>query len=222
MSGDALAKLLDHTLLAPTASRAQVFALCDEVVAHGFATACIAPRWVPEAVAYAAGGASICTVIGFPSGAHATRIKAAEAAQAVADGAAELDMVLALGPALQRDDAATRADIGAVIDAAEGRPVKVIMESAVVQGDDLRWACEIAAELGAAFVKTSTGFGPGGATLEAVALMRQTVGDRCGVKASGGIRDRAAALAMLEAGATRLGTSASLAILADTRNTAHD
>jgi deoxyribose-phosphate aldolase len=209
-----LARLIDHTLLSPVATAADIDRLCGEARGRTVFSVCVNPCWVAHAKRALAGSeVAVCTVIGFPLGATATRSKAQEAALALTEGADELDMVINLGWLLDRRDAQVRDDIAAVVDAGAGRVVKVILEVAHLQLDELRRACELAVEGGASFVKTSTGFGPGGATTEAVAAMRAAVGPELGVKASGGIRDTATALAMLEAGANRLGASATLAIL---------
>ena len=208
-----LAAIIDHTLLRPTATRAQVEALCAEAREHRFASVCVNPSRVPLARACLQGQVPVCTVIGFPLGANRPTIKVAEAAQAVADGADELDVVIDLGSLKDGDHAAVRSDLQGVVTAAEGRLVKVILEVALLDAAEIELACRLAVDAGARFVKTSTGFGPGGATVDAVARMRRTVGPTLGVKASGGISDAATARAMIAAGATRLGASASLAIL---------
>ncbi len=209
-----LAASIDHTLLRPAATRKEVEALCAEAREHHFASVCIHPVRVALARACLTGQVPVCTVIGFPLGADLARSKAAAARLAVADGADELDVVIALG--LLRDGADTDvvADLAGVVAAAEGRLVKVILETALLTPEEIDRACALAVAAGARYVKTSTGFGPGGATVEAVRRMRAAVGPSIGVKASGGIGDAATARAMLAAGATRLGASASLKILA--------
>lgn len=208
-----LAARIDHTLLRPGATRAQVEALCAEARAHGFASVCVNPSRVALARGCLQGQVPVCTVVGFPLGANRSTVKAAEARLAALEGADELDVVLALGAFKDGDDVGVLADLRAVVDAAEGRLVKVILEVALLSLDEVDRACGLAVAAGAGFVKTSTGFGPGGATVEAVARMRAAVGPAIGVKASGGVGDAATARAMLAAGATRLGASASLAIL---------
>ena len=212
-----VAAMIDHTLLAPEATRADIETLCGDATRLGVGAVCVSSRWV-GAAATALRGSSIpvASVIGFPSGAHRPEVKAHEARLAVADGAEELDMVVPLGPVLDGDWVVVGTDIGAVRDAAPAPLVlKVIIESALLDGERLEHVCRVAVDAGADFVKTSTGFHPaGGCTVEAVARMRAAVGPDVGVKASGGIRDAATALAMIEAGATRLGASASAAILA--------
>jgi deoxyribose-phosphate aldolase len=211
-----LARMIDHTLLAPTATAADVDALCREASELGVAAVCVSPARLPVPAGALAEGIAVCTVVGFPSGAHRTPVKAAEAAQAVADGAGEVDMVIDLGAATAGRWSDVEADIAAVrAEVPTGSVLKVIIESAALGTEDaIEAACRAAEAAGADFVKTSTGFHPaGGASVEAVATMARTVGGRLGVKASGGIRDAATALAMVEAGATRLGCSASRAIL---------
>ena len=187
--------------------------LCAEALSHGFAGVCVNPLFVPRCRdALHASAVRVVTVIGFPLGAGLTRIKVLEAELAVADGAAELDMVMRLGAALSGDWPAVQADVHAVVEAAQGRAVKLILETAVLDDAQKARACEIALGAGAAFVKTSTGYGPGGASEHDVRLLRAAVGDRLGVKASGGIRTAAQARALLAAGADRLGTSAGVLI----------
>jgi len=210
-----LAALVDHTLLKPEATAADVAALCAEGAELGVAAVCVAPRWVAHAVAHAA-GLPVASVVGFPSGAHRSEVKAREAALAREDGAAELDVVLDLGAALGGDWGAVERDLRAVREAAP-RPavLKVIVESALLDGAQLAAACRAAEAAGADLVKTSTGLHPaGGATVEAVRALAAAVGGRLGVKASGGIRTHEQALAMVAAGATRLGLSATRAVLA--------
>ena len=214
LSRDELAGLIDHTLLKPEATPEQIRELCAEARAHGFASVCVNPSYVPMAVAeLSEGQTAVSTVVGFPLGANHTAVKAAEARQAVADGATELDMVMAIGRLKGGEAAYVEADIAAVVGAARGGLVKVILETSLLEPAEIELACRLVMAAGAAFVKTSTGFGPGGATLEAVALMRRVVGDKLGVKAAGGVRDAVAARELIQAGASRLGTSASLAIL---------
>lgn len=210
-----LASIIDHTVLKANATREQVERLCDEAAEHGFASVCVNSCWVAAAAERLADSpVKVCTVIGFPLGAMSTAGKAAEATCAVADGADELDMVINVGWLLAGEDDAVRADIAAVVEAARGRCVKVILETCLLTPEQIVRACELSVEAGATFVKTSTGFSTGGATVEDVALMRKTVGDRCKVKASGGIHNAAEAQAMVDAGADRIGTSSGLAIVA--------
>jgi deoxyribose-phosphate aldolase len=209
-----LAAMIDHTLLRPEATAEDVIALCQEATDLGVAAVCVSPSHLPITEGLGV-GIDICTVIGFPSGAHQPTVKAHEAEVAIEAGATEIDMVINLGLAVAGHWEAVREDIAAVRAAApDSVLLKVILESAVLSEDEIVAACEAAAAAGADYVKTSTGFHPsGGASVSAVRLMADTVGVRLGVKASGGIRDTATALAMVEAGATRLGCSASRAIL---------
>ncbi len=209
---ETLARTVDHTLLKPEATSAQVEALAAEAAELGAFSICVSPSRLPVAVA---DGLVVCTVVGFPSGAHESEVKAAEAALAVTRGATEVDMVVDLGSALAGDWGAVEADVAAVRAACGPALLKVIIESAALTAEQVAEACRRSEAGGAQYVKTSTGFHPsGGASVGAVRLMRETVGDRLGVKASGGIRDTAAALAMLDAGATRLGLSGTRAVLA--------
>ncbi|WP_026460316.1 deoxyribose-phosphate aldolase [Schaalia suimastitidis] len=206
-----VAAMIDHTLLAPEATAEQVAALVAEGRELGTFSVCVSPNMLPVSVP---AGLKVACVAGFPSGAHKSSVKAAEAAQAVADGVDEVDMVINLALAKQGDWAGVEADIRAVREACRGALLKVIIESAALTDEEIVAACRASEAAGADFVKTSTGFHKaGGASTHAVALMRATVGDRLGVKASGGIRDAETALAMIEAGANRLGLSASRQIL---------
>ena len=208
-----LAALIDHTLLKPGTTRAQVEALCDEARTHGFASVCVPPTHVAHATICLMGQVRTCTVIGFPLGANLAAVKVSEACLAVADGADELDVVIHLGALKDGDAQAVLRDLASVVVVAEGRVVKAILETALLTDDEIDLACAVAVDAGVKFVKTSTGFGPGGATVEAVARMRRAVGPGLGVKASGGVSDAATARAMLAAGADRLGSSRSVAIL---------
>jgi deoxyribose-phosphate aldolase len=213
-----LAALVDHTLLKPEATHADVTALVAEAAELGVYAVCVSPSMVPVAVEAGAGRVRVAAVAGFPSGKHVSEVKSQEAAAAVASGATEIDMVIDVGAALAGDLDAVRSDIEAVRAAVAGTVLKVIVESAVLldraDGRTLADVCRAAEAAGADFVKTSTGFHPaGGASVRAVALMTETVGGRLGVKASGGIRTTADALAMLDAGATRLGLSGTRAVL---------
>lgn len=213
-----LAALVDHTLLKPEATPTDVAALVAEAAELGVYAVCVSPSMVQVAIEAGAGLVRVAAVAGFPSGKHLAAVKAREAAAAVESGATEIDMVIDVGAALAGDFAAVRSDIEAVRAATVGTVLKVIVESAVLLGQadgrTLADVCRIAEVAGADFVKTSTGFHPaGGASVRAVALMAETVGGRLGVKASGGIRSTADALAMLDAGATRLGLSGTRAVL---------
>lgn len=212
-TGRTLAPLIDQTLLRADARREQVLRLCREARHYGFAAVCVLPRHLALAASSLAGSpVKAATVVGFPLGANTTEAKAFEAAAAAGAGAAELDMVLAVGALKDGDDAYIKEDILAVVRAAAGRTVKVILETALLTDDEKIRACRIALATGAHFVKTSTGLA-GGATEADVRLLRREVGARMGVKASGGIRTAQDALAMVRAGATRIGTSAGVAIV---------
>lgn len=211
-----LAGMIDHTILKANATQDQVERLCDEAARYGFASVCVNSCWVSLAARLLSNtSVKVCTVIGFPLGAMSTAGKSAEAAFAVADGADELDMVINVGWLLAGDDDAVRDDIAAVVEAARGRCVKVIIETCLLTDEQIVRACELSVQAGASFVKTSTGFSTGGATVEDVALMRRTVGDRCKVKASGGIHNASEAQAMVDAGANRIGTSSGIAIVSE-------
>ena len=206
-----VAKLIDHTLLKPEATSDQVKALIAEAAKLGTYSICISPSQLPVEVP---DGLHIATVVGFPSGAVKAEVKAAEAARAVADGAEEVDMVINIAFAKEHRFDDLEAEIKTVRDAIPGKILKVIIESAALTDEEIIAACKASESAGADFVKTSTGFHPaGGASAHAVKLMRETVGDRLGVKASGGIRDAAAAEEMIAAGASRLGLSSSGAVL---------
>lgn len=207
-----IARYIDHTLLAPEATAQDVAALIAEASELGCYSACVSPSQLPVSVP---AGLHLAVVCGFPSGAHHSSVKAAEARLAVAQGAHEVDMVINIGAARAGDYPLVERDIAAVREACTGALLKVILETAALSDEAIRRVCGCAENAGADFVKTSTGFHPaGGATTHAVSLMRETVGNRLGVKASGGIRTAADALAMIDAGATRLGCSATRAILA--------
>jgi deoxyribose-phosphate aldolase len=204
---------IDHTNLKPEATTAAIRRLCQEARDYGCYSVCVNSCYVGLCHALLLGSpAKVCSVVGFPLGAMATQSKAAEAAQAVVDGADEIDMVINVGALKERNIDYVRQDIQAVVDAAGSAPVKVILETCLLDDAEKVLGCQLAEAAGAAFVKTSTGFSSGGATVEDVGLMRRTVGTRLGVKASGGIRDLATARRMIEAGANRLGASASVQI----------
>jgi deoxyribose-phosphate aldolase len=212
LSRAALARYVDHTLLAPTASIDDVRAILTEAQDLGTYSICVSPSMLP--LPWPTGDVLVATVCGFPSGKHTPETKAFEAAQSVASGADEVDMVIDVGRLKAGDAAHTAAEIKAVRDAVPGSVLKVIIESAALTDEEIVAACRAAEASGADFVKTSTGFHPaGGASDHAVALMAATVGGRLGVKASGGIRTHEAALAMIAAGATRLGLSGTRAVL---------
>jgi deoxyribose-phosphate aldolase len=211
---DAVRGLIDHAILKPELTRADVDAQLDEAAAHRVFSVCVRPSDVAHAVERLTGtGVGVGTVIGFPHGTTSTAAKVAESLQALADGAFELDMVQNIGAAKSGDWQRVEQDVRAVVDAAGDTVVKVILETAFLSDDEIVAASRAAQTAGAAFVKTSTGFAGGGATAEHIALMRRTVGADTGVKASGGVRGLDTLLEMVEAGANRIGTSASARIL---------
>lgn len=208
--------LIDHTILKATATRADIERLCDEAIEHNFASVCVNTCWVPLCAERLANSeVKVCCVVGFPLGAMATDPKAYEARWAVDNGADEVDMVLNVGWLLAGEDDAVRADIAAVVEAAQGRCVKVILETCYLNDEQIERACQLSVEAHATFVKTSTGFGTGGATEHDVALMAKAVNGQAKVKASGGIHTAQEAAAMVEAGADRIGTSSGIAIVAE-------
>ena len=215
---DAIVPLIDHTLLKPEATEAQVTKLCQEALEYGFASVCINPYYVPLAADLLRSSAvRVCTVVGFPLGANMPDVKSAETRLAVDQGADEIDMVINVGALKSGREDWVVWDIRQVVESAHpGALVKVILETALLTDDEIVRGCEHARNAGAEFVKTSTGFGPGGATVEHVALMRRTVGRGMGVKAAGGIGSRQDAAAMIAAGATRLGASAGVRIAGGT------
>jgi deoxyribose-phosphate aldolase len=211
-----LARMIDHTLLKPDASRAEITTLCQEARANSFATVCVNPAWVPLcAELLASSPVKVCTVVGFPLGATLPEVKVFETERAIAGGAREIDMVQNIGALKSRDYKLVAEDVAAVVRAAHARQasVKVIIEAALLSDEEKVESCAIAQAAGADYVKTSTGFASGGATAADVALMRQVVGAGIGVKAAGGIRSAKDAQAMIAAGATRLGASAGIKIL---------
>lgn len=209
-----LASMIDHTLLKPEATEEQVRKLCAEAAQYHFASVCINPGYVPLAAqALKGSGVMVCTVIGFPLGATDTQTKADETRHAVANGADEIDMVINIGALKSRNYQKVEEDIRAVVQAAGGKTVKVILETSLLNDEEKVMGCRLSEKAGAHFVKTATGFGPGGATEADIALMRRSVRPDMEVKASGSIRDQETALKMIKAGATRIGASASVAIL---------
>jgi len=216
MTPGELARVIDHTLLKPEAVRQDIETLCREAAEHRFAAVCVNPVWVPLAAAMLdRSGVSVCAVVGFPLGASTADVKAYEARRAIADGAREIDGVINIGALKSGDLDDLRADIEAITAACldGGALSKVIIEAPLLTEEEKSTACVVARAAGADFVKTSTGFGPGGATAADVALMRRVVGDKMGVKAAGGIRDLKKTLEMLAAGATRIGTSSGVTIV---------
>ncbi len=219
MKGSDTARYVDHTLLKPNATQEEIGKLCDEAKNFCFASVCVNPSYVALAAQLLRGsGVKVCTVVGFPLGSTTPTVKAIEARDAIANGADEIDMVINIGALKSGNDVVVYDDIKAVRDATRGKVLKVILETSLLSNEEKVRACVAAKKAGADFVKTSTGFGGGGATVEDIKLMRETVGPLMGVKASGGIRDAKIAADMLAAGATRLGTSASVAIVTDVKS----
>jgi len=210
-----LALMIDHTLLKPEATEKQVENLCREAMEYGFCSVCVNPWFVPLcSKVLRRSGVKVCTVIGFPLGATTSDTKAYETRNVIGEGAHECDMVINIGALKSGDDSLVEKDIRGVVRAAGGNTVvKVILETCLLTNDEKVKACELAKRAGADFVKTSTGFSSGGATAEDIALMRKTVGEEMGVKASGGVRSREDAEKMVKAGATRIGASASVKIV---------
>lgn len=210
-----MAKYIDHTILNADATEKDIQRICIEAKEYDFKTVCINPGWVDYAAHLLKGtDVGITTVIGFPLGANTSEIKAAEAKQAVEKGVSDVDMVINIGALKNEDYPTVLNDIKAVVDAVDGKAiVKVIIETSLLNKTEKIRVCELAKQAGADFVKTSTGFSTGGATLDDVKLMRATVGPKMGVKASGGVRSYEDAVAMIEAGATRIGASSGIAIV---------
>jgi deoxyribose-phosphate aldolase len=210
-----IAAMIDHTLLKPEATRQQIESLCQEAKEYKFASVCVNPTWVSTAKKLLQGsGVMVCTVIGFPLGATTTETKAFETKNAIENGAEEVDMVINIGALKDHNDELVEKDIRAVVEAAKGKAhTKVIIETSLLTKEEKIRACELSVKAGADFVKTSTGFSTGGATAEDIALMRKTVGPELGVKASGGVRSTGDVQKMIEAGATRIGASSSIAIV---------
>lgn len=210
-----IAKMIDHTLLKAESTKEQIVNLCAEAREYGFASVCVNPVWVKTAAEELKGSdVKVCTVIGFPLGASTSAVKAFETEDAIKNGAEEVDMVITIGKLKSGDDREVEADIRAVVDVAGGKAlVKVIIETSLLTEEEKVRVCEMAMRAGADFVKTSTGFSTGGATVEDVALMRKIVGEQAGVKASGGIRDLTDLKAMARAGANRIGASSGVKIM---------
>ncbi|WP_386698055.1 deoxyribose-phosphate aldolase [Lonepinella sp. MS14436] len=214
MQPNELAKFIDHTALTAEKTEKDIVQLCQEALEHHFCSVCINSGYIPLAKQQLAGSdVKICTVVGFPLGANLSAVKAFEAQQAIAAGAEEIDMVINVGWIKSGKWEDVQADIQAVLNACNGKILKVILETCLLSKDEIVKACEICRDLDVGFVKTSTGFNKGGATVEDIALMRQTVGEKLGVKASGGVRDTETAIAMIKAGASRIGASAGIAII---------
>ncbi|MCM3737021.1 deoxyribose-phosphate aldolase [Bacillus cytotoxicus] len=215
-----IAKLIDHTVLKPDTKKEDVMKVLEEAKKYNFASVCINPTWVKLAAEELAGhDVDVCTVIGFPLGANTTETKVFETKDVIAKGATEVDMVINVGALKDGDNELVEKDIYEVVQAAKEKAlVKVIIETCLLTDEEKVRACQLAVKAGADFVKTSTGFSTGGATAEDIALMRKTVGENVGVKASGGVRTREDAEKMVEAGASRIGASASVAIVLNETN----
>jgi len=209
-----IAGIIDHTILKADAKISEVEQICKEAIEYNFKSVCVNPYMVPHAANFLKGSKSlVCTVIGFPLGASSSETKAFETEDAIKNGADEIDMVLNVGALKSKEYAVVENDIKAVVKAAKGKLVKVILEVCLLTPEEIKLASEISINGGANYVKTSTGFSTGGATVEAITIMRDTVGDALGVKASGGVRDKEGLIAMVNAGATRIGASAGIAII---------
>ena len=209
-----IAKYIDHTILKPIAQRKDIEKLCNEAKEYDFASVCVNPCWVSYASKLLKGSnVKVCTVIGFPLGANDSAVKAFEAKRAIEQGASEVDMVINIGALKAGEYDIVKQDIQAVRQASAGKVLKVIIETSYLTDEEKQKVCKICADVGADFVKTSTGFSEGGATAKDVALMAAAAGDKVKVKASGGIRSREDALKMIEAGASRLGTSSGIKIV---------
>ncbi|WP_042223417.1 deoxyribose-phosphate aldolase [Oceanobacillus manasiensis] len=210
-----LASYIDHTLLKPATTQEQIKKIVEEAKEHHFASVCVNPYWVPLCYEYLKDtDVKVCTVIGFPLGANSTQTKVFETKQAINDGATEVDMVINVGALKANQDEVVEADIKSVVDEARGKALtKVIIETSLLEEEEKIRACKLAKQAGADFVKTSTGFSGGGATVEDIKLMRETVGPELGVKASGGVRDLESTQSMIDAGATRIGASAGVDII---------
>lgn len=215
MTSTNIASMIDHTLLKPEATRQQIESLCQEAKEYKFASVCVNPTWVSTSKELLQGsGVMVCTVIGFPLGATTSETKAFETKNAIEHGAEEVDMVINIGALKDHNDELVEKDIRAVVEAAKGKAhTKVIIETSLLSKEEKIRACELSVKAGADFVKTSTGFSTGGATAEDIALMRKTVGPELGVKASGGVRSTEDVQKLIEAGATRIGASSSIAIV---------
>lgn len=212
-------RMIDHTLLKPEATREQIKKICDEALEYNFKSVCVNPYWVNFASEILKGSeVYVCTVIGFPLGANTSLLKSFETEEAVKNGASEIDMVLNVGLLKSKEYDLVEEDIKAVVKSTKGKLVKVILETCLLSDEEIIKACELSMEAGVDFVKTSTGFNSEGATTHAVKIMRETVGDKLGVKASGGIRDLKKSMDMIDNGASRLGVSAGIDIIKEYNN----
>ncbi|WP_264189887.1 deoxyribose-phosphate aldolase [Bacillus carboniphilus] len=207
--------MIDHTALKADTTSEQIEKLCEEAKQYNFASVCVNPTWIEKASGLLAGSnVDVCTVIGFPLGSNTPEVKAFETKDAIEKGATEVDMVINIAALKDKNYDLVEKDIRSVVEAAKGQALtKVIFETCLLTKDEIVKACELSVKAGADYVKTSTGFSTGGATVEDIKLMRETVGPKIGVKASGGVRDRKGALEMIEAGATRIGASSGIAIV---------
>ena len=213
MDRQEILKHVDHTQLAQTAGWDAIQTLCDEAISYGTASVCIPPSFVKQAREYVGDKMAVCTVIGFPNGYTTTAVKVFETEQAVCEGADEIDMVLNIGALKDGNDELVQKDIEAVVEAVSGKCIKVILETCLLNKDEIVRACKLCMNAKADFVKTSTGFSTSGATVEDVKLMKDTVKDQCKVKAAGGVRTFADMEAMIAAGADRIGTSKGIQLL---------
>ncbi len=223
ITGPSIARMIDHTLLKPESTKEQVVKLCEEAKEYNFATVCVNPYWVSTAAKELKGSnVGITTVVGFPLGATNSFVKVSETRDAIASGATEIDMVMNIGALKSGDFETVKKDIEAVVLAAKGHaPVKVIIETGLLETEEKKKACILAKMAGADFVKTSTGFGPGCATAEDIKLMREAVGPDMGVKASACVRDLDTARKLVQAGATRIGASSGIAIVTGGKGTGY-
>ncbi|PIP94224.1 MAG: deoxyribose-phosphate aldolase [Bdellovibrio sp. CG12_big_fil_rev_8_21_14_0_65_39_13] len=217
-----LNKFIDHTLLKPEATLGQIQQLCQEAMEWDFATVCVNPTWVEECSRLLVkSNVKVCTVIGFPLGAGLSSVKAFETQEVINLGASEIDMVINIGALKEKDYNFIEEDIESVVEAAKEHLVKVIFETCLLSDEEIVKACQLSEKAGAHFVKTSTGFSKSGATIEHIKLMRNSVSPNIGVKASGGVRDLETALAMINNGANRIGTSSGISIMQGTQGTSH-
>lgn len=211
-----LARIIDHTQVRAQATQADITSLCAEAIANGFGAVTVNPAWTAYCAKQLAGkGVGICPTIGFPLGANTAHIKVEETRDAIRNGATEIDMVINIGALKSGFPEFIEREIRVVVNAAGDTPVKVILETSCLTNEEIISACQIARQTGAAYIKTSTGFGTAGATVNDVALIHKTVGGALGIKAAGGIRNYPDAMALIQAGATRIGTSAGIKILAE-------
>ncbi|HNR31269.1 MAG TPA: deoxyribose-phosphate aldolase [Candidatus Hydrogenedentes bacterium] len=208
--------MIEHSQLRAYATQVDISELCDEALQYGFHAVAVNPAWAPFCAKKLAGSrVGVCVTVGFPLGANTAQVKLEEARDAARNGATELDMVINIGALKSGYPGYVEREIAAVVKAVRGIPVKVILETSYLTRDEKIAVCEMSIRAGAAFVKTSTGYGQGGATIEDVTLMKQVVGDQLGIKAAGGIRTYGDAVAVIQAGATRIGTSAGVEIFED-------